>query len=244
MGMLGERRAQEIERQTAGRALYLEMGFGALLANQPPGPAGILTCTQGWWTSAYALGRWAGAPGRRACVVATLFDAGYDGLYAFRLGFEESGGSIVSTEVLDVPGRERLPAAVLDGLESYAPDVVYASLHDHQGQLFLRAWAERSGLSGCELLASPQLAGVPSLGAAPDVTLHCAATYDPALAFPANADFLERFRSRQGVLPDGTAVAGWEAGRLLQAVAGCAASPEVLREAIRSRPCSNPRADP
>jgi hypothetical protein len=246
IGALDDRRAAEVERQLGERALYVEMGFGALVPGREPGARTRLLCSQGAWASAYALGRWAGAPGRRAAMVATLFDAGYDGLHAFRLGFEEAGGTIVATEVLDVPGRERVPGDVLGALAAHAPDAIYASCHDHQGALLLRAFAERTAaerasLARCQLLASPQLASVANLAHAPALRLHTVATYDPALALPANAAFVSAFRSHHGALPDGTAVAGWEAGRLIAAAASSTPTPTALREAILATVLDSPR---
>ncbi len=241
IGALDEIRAAEVERQLGDRALYLEMGFGAHVPGRGPGARTRLLCTQGAWASAYALGRWAGAPGRRAAMVATLFDAGYDGLYAFRLGFEEAGGTIVATEVLDVPGRERLPGEVLDALVAVSPDAIYASCHNHQGALLLRAFAERASLASCELLASAQLASVANLAHAPALRMHTVTTYDPALALPANAAFVAEFRARHGALPDGTAVAGWEAGRLIAAAASATPTPSALREAILATFLDSPR---
>ncbi len=239
------RRAAEVQSLIgANRALYLDMGFGAVVPDRPAGGRRWLECSiraGGPPPTPSAAGR-ARSAEPRAALVSTLFDAGFDGLHAFRLGFEESGGTIIATEVLDVPGRERLPSAALASLAACAPDAIYASLHDHQGQLLLSAWPSRpAALADCELLGTPQLASIANLSAAPALTLHTAATYDPALALEANRGFVERFRARHGGLPDGTAVAGWETGRILAATADCAPTPAALRAAILGTVIDSPR---
>jgi hypothetical protein len=52
------------------------------------------------WRSQWRLGQWAaGTIGKRAAIACDLHDAGFDYIRAFRLGFEQSGGRIVSESV-------------------------------------------------------------------------------------------------------------------------------------------------
>ncbi|MFT5126695.1 MAG: hypothetical protein ACI8W8_000290 [Rhodothermales bacterium] len=53
------------------------------------------------WRSQWRLGQWAaGSIGKRAAIASSLQDAGYDYVRAFRLGFEQAGGQIVSESVV------------------------------------------------------------------------------------------------------------------------------------------------
>lgn len=110
----------------------------------------------GYWQSAWAAGRWAAETwGKRAVVVASFYESGYDALYAFRLGFEANGGSVIDQYITHSPTRAN------DGLaEALAAargaDVVYAAYSGKEAADFARAYALTEQLP--PLIVSPFLA--------------------------------------------------------------------------------------
>src|SRR5947207_1750842 len=96
-----------------------------------------------YWQGSYALGQWATRHVARRAFVATAFaDSGYDTIYAFRQGFESTGGTILGGFVTDRPheaaGLPQLIAAIRDA----NPGVVYAQFTGARRSAFLEAWAQ------------------------------------------------------------------------------------------------------
>ncbi len=216
LAMLDARLASEAVRQCGERTLLIDCSAGAIVP-APSTPATRLPrLTLGHWQSAYALGRWAASQGRRAAIISTFYDAGYDGLYAFRLGFEDGGGSLEPTVVIDVPNRHLGCAAAIAQAAARAPEVVYAAVHGHQSGPFMAAW-ERSPLKADALLVgNPFLAEYAQGHAqrtAADGLVVCS-SYDPALGLDHNLRFRARYQERHGRLPDAFAALGYEAGLL------------------------------
>lgn len=216
LAMLDARLAGEAARQCGGGTLLIDCSAGAIVPAAPAPGLRLPRLTLGHWQSAYALGCWAARQGRRAAIVSTFYDAGYDGLYAFRLGFEEGGGSLAPTVVIDVPNRHLGCAAAIAQAAASAPDVVYAAVHGHQSGPFMSAWAQ-SPLSGDALLVgNPFLAEYAQGHAQRTVAdgLVVCATYDPALDLEHNLRFRARYQEQHGRLPDAFAALGYEAGLL------------------------------
>ncbi len=80
------------------------------------------------WQAAWASGYWAAQHGgRRALLVQSAYEAGYDGPYAFGCGFAAGGGQVVATVTTHTPGQPEDGRAFSDALRTQQPDVVYAS---------------------------------------------------------------------------------------------------------------------
>ncbi len=220
IGMLDARLADTAAQLCAGKAAFIDCSAGAIVPSAPSPQRPQLRLTLGHWQSAYALGRWAAREGRKAAIVSTFYDAGYDGLYAFRLGFEDGGGEVGQAVVIDAPGHALGIDAALAQVAAQAPDVVYASIHDHHAGPFMASWAQGPLHADALLVANPFLvehAHRHALGAQAEGVVVCS-SYDPALDVPANHDVRSRYQQRHGRMPDVFAVLGHDAGTLVAAV--------------------------
>ena len=119
------------------------------------------------WQASFAMGVWAaGRVGRRALVLTSLSDAGYDAIYAFRRGFGRSGGQVVETIVTHDGDTEPLHSR-LQAARELSPTVAYVVATGPRAAEIVRAY--RASGPRAPLLASPFAVEdyvLPSLGAA------------------------------------------------------------------------------
>lgn len=171
----------------------------------------------GLWQAHFALGSRLGAQGmRRAVLVSSFYDSGYDGVYAFRHGFERAGGEVVASLVSHRPidPNEHL-AAMMDEIRALNPDLVYLVASGRDAQEFTQAFfaaslAERIPLAS----ASYHLGAQPMAGLADVSTI---APWSPSLANPENQDFLARFEAETGRPADLFSLLGYESALLIDA---------------------------
>ena len=175
-------------------------------------------CTLNYWQSNWAMGRWAALHlGKRAFIAASLFESGYDSVYAFHLGFESLGGTIVDTHVsYNGPGTE-YPAVVIAAIRDKSPDFVFALYSGREAVDFVAAFAS-SGLAGrLPLTGSPFLVdegilkehGILACG-----TKSCF-PWTAALQSADNRAFAAAFRAKTGRMPDAFAVLGYDTAGLI-----------------------------
>jgi branched-chain amino acid transport system substrate-binding protein len=222
LGMLDARLADSAAQLCDGKAAFIDCSAGAIVPSAPSPQRAHVRLTLGQWQSAYALGRWAAGQGRRASIISTFYDAGYDGLYAFRLGFEDGGGEVGQAVVIDAPNQALGIDAALAQIALQRPDVVYAAIHDHHAGPFMTSWSQGPLHGDALLVANPFLVDYAhrhAQGAEADGVVVCS-SYDPALDAPANHDFRQRYQQRHGRMPDVFAVLGHDAGMLVAAALG------------------------
>lgn len=109
----------------------------------------VLHVSLGAWQAAYALGQWeARSARRRAAVAISFYESGYDLPYAFRLGYERAGGSILTTAITHLPTSAPgdLDAALAQ-IAAADPEVVYAAYSGDEATAFVQAYAA-SALAG------------------------------------------------------------------------------------------------
>ncbi len=243
-GVLDARLASAAATLCGDSALFMDCGMGGTVPLKDSAP-GFITCGFGHWQSAYGAGRWSGGPGKRAVILSTLFEAGYDSLYAFRLGFEDAGGTIDATVVVDVPGKDVSLNAIVDQLKQSAPDVIYAALHDYRGAIILNAIAGSSVAQDTVIIGTPFLANVAGSGPVPMREFHVCTSYDPALDLPANATFSRAYSSAHGRLPDAFAVLGHDCAQVASAALGkgdwLTPTPQLLAQRILAATIDSPR---
>jgi branched-chain amino acid transport system substrate-binding protein len=232
LGMLDARLAEQAASICASDALFIDCSAGAIVALASRAQTRHLRCTLGQWQSAFALGRWAAGQGKRAAILSTFYDAGYDGLYAFRLGFEEGGGEVPQAVIIDAPHKPLGIAAALTAVARQAPDVVYAAIHDHQAGPFMAAWSASPSAADVLLVANPFMVEHACQHAqlTPAEGVLVCSSYDPALAVPENQDFRRRFQERHQRMPDAYAVLGHDAGTLVATALGRAPAGASVQE--------------
>jgi ABC-type branched-subunit amino acid transport system substrate-binding protein len=167
------------------------------------------------WQAAYSIGAWAarGGAGKRALVLTSLSDAGYDNIYGFRCGLGTAGGRVAETLVTHAGETESLLAR-LRALPGPHPTVTYVAASGVEAAKIVRAY--RSSGLGAPLLASAFAVEdymLPSLGANARGVRSCA-SWAKAVG---GREFDATFRRRTGHRPDGFAVLGYETALLLAA---------------------------
>jgi branched-chain amino acid transport system substrate-binding protein len=153
----------------------------------------------GLWQAHFALGSRLGAQGmRRAVLVSSFYDSGYDGVYAFRHGFERAGGEVVASLVSHRPidPNEHL-AAMMDEIRALNPDLVYLVASGRDAQEFTQAFFAASLAERIPLASASY-----HLGAQPVAGL---------------ADFLARFEAETGRPADLFSLLGYESALLIDA---------------------------
>jgi ABC-type branched-subunit amino acid transport system substrate-binding protein len=177
------------------------------------GPRGrhgqVLHSSLGYWQSSFAFGRWAARNmGPRAYVAASIVDAGYDTLYAFRRGLESAGGTVVRTRVTtERPSRAEL-SGTMRSIGQSRPDFVYAMYSGNAAVDFVTAYrhsgVNRFPLAGTAFLADDVV--LRKVGSAA-VGILTASSWNPA-------DGTGSASASAGVT-DSISVLGYEAARLI-----------------------------
>ncbi|MDO8964027.1 MAG: ABC transporter substrate-binding protein [Coriobacteriia bacterium] len=137
----------------------------------------VLSHSLGHWQSAWALGSWAaGGLGKRAYVISSLYESGFDTLSAFEHGLQRSGGTVVGTSVTHVKAGDASVAA--GAAAASGADAIFVAASGHEADEILSALAADERASKMPLLL-PGLS-VDRLVAAPGSTAHTALTWPVA----------------------------------------------------------------
>ena len=157
VGALNARAAPRVAALLAEASIpFVALEAGANAPTAAERLPGLVYRTAGYWQASYAAGAWAARQiGRRAHVLTSLYESGYDALHAFGLGLREHGGTVVATTVTRLPGE--IPAAVA-ALGRTAPDLVYAMYGGAEAVTVLRAYRAAGLRSRVPLLAAPFMA--------------------------------------------------------------------------------------
>lgn len=206
----------------------------------------IFANSLGYWQASYAFGSWAAQGlGRRALIVSSFYDSGYDTLYGFRLGFERAGGQIVDTLLSHHPTSpsDHL-TELMAQIAAAQPDLVYAISSGPDADLFLRAYAD-AGLSGRIPLAGTSFtlpehaSGVSGLPAIP-----MALPWSAQLEHPENRAFTTAYAAATGRQADALALLGYDTAQLLDAIVAKAGDPHdlaAMQQALEATAVRSPR---
>lgn len=178
----------------------------------------IFHCSLNQWQAHMAMGTWTAAhAGRRAAVITSFHDSGYDTLPAFRRGFEEAGGEIISTHVIDVPNSFLTMDAALAEIAASGPDIVYAMFSDVMAEDFIYAY-ERSTLDGRIPVFSAGLMMEQRLmahrGTQARAIVNCA-PWSEQLQTPENVQFMAAYQQMAGRPADSYALLGYDTASLV-----------------------------
>ncbi len=175
-----------------------------------------------YWQANWALGAWAAQNlGRRALMISSFYESGYDGLYAFQRGFEISGGSVLETLVTHRPAKTSDFSQIPHFIQKLKPDVVYAAYSGQSGLDFLQAYAHaglagRLPLVGSSFLAEEFVSA--DLGRAAFGVKTCQ-SWAVNLAAPTNQEFQKAYQKYAGKAADIFATLGFDtAGLLVEAL--------------------------
>lgn len=122
--------------------------IAANIATRKPQSPYVFHNSLNYWQSNWAMGQWAAQHlGKQTVIATSLYDAGYDTLAAFRLGFESAGGTILDTRLFDMPGMVYNPLPHFASIRETSPDFVYALFSRQRAMEFLQDYAA-SDLAG------------------------------------------------------------------------------------------------
>lgn len=183
--------------------------------------------------------------GKKGIIVTSLYDSGYDAVYAFTHGAEMEGGS---TEVLVIrKGAADSLSEVLSRIRAVSPDYVFALLSGDVARDFVLRFRNEEG-SSLPLLASSfvtEESFLATLGASA-ADIETITPWNKNLELPVNVDFVKKYRETNRSNPDMMAMLGYETGLLTyRALAGCNGdfSGGCLARVLRSAQIASPRGD-
>jgi len=201
----------------------------------------------GYWQSNWAMGNWAvGNMGKRAAMVTSFYESGYDSCYAFPQGFEVAGGKIICSAVTHAPLGGTDPETAMKGAVASRPDFIFVSAGG-QDALELVAAYHGAGLAGkIPLVASGFLLHgelLTRLGSSAQGITSCL-PWSSTLDTPENRDFCSAFSRATGAQPDSFAVLGYDTGSLIVravAAAGTVKRSSDLKKALEHLEIASPR---
>ncbi|HEX2913785.1 MAG TPA: ABC transporter substrate-binding protein [Chloroflexia bacterium] len=223
------------------KALFLAGSSGENVSRDGDTSANLVHSSLMSWQSAWTIGNWAAAKfGKKALVMSSFYESGYDALYAFQLGFESAGGQVVKTVITGSPSNPAVSteAALLDAVKETRPDVVYAAYSGSEALEFVKAYSQSGLGKDLPLLGSPFLTDETWLAQQGDnaLNIYSVHPWSAALDSAQNKAFISAYRDRYGKLPDTFAVLGFEKARLiaggLNAASGDPARTSLFRDGL------------
>ena len=171
------------------------------------------------WQSNYALGMWAAENlGKRALVVSSFYESGYDAQYAFNAGFESAQGKIIHTTITNLPSEMSATYRITDEIEKYQPDLVFASYSGQEAVEFVRIFKSSAKNHQIPLLGSAFTVDeniLPHHEAAAEGIFSCM-SWNPASSTPEFQNFASAYREITGKTPDSFAIMGYETAALIE----------------------------
>jgi branched-chain amino acid transport system substrate-binding protein len=168
------------------------------------------------WQSSFAAGQWAAATvGKTAFLAATVGDAGYDALFAFRRGFESGGGTIVGDAVTGAGATSPSLAEVMAAIRASGASIVYGLYSGARAAEFVQAYAG-SGLGATLVTGSLAVEDflLSSIGSAAAGATSCA-SWTSTRSTRANQAFTKAFKTRYGRSADPFAALGYDTAALV-----------------------------
>jgi branched-chain amino acid transport system substrate-binding protein len=200
------------------------------------------------WKANQALGMWAAQNlGNKAFVASSFYESGYDALYAFNLGFENSGGDIIHTMVNNLPAEKRDVNPLLKAIEKSKPDVVFASYSGVEAIDFVHAYRRADFDRHIPLLGSGFMVDESLLSVLGPAALGIKSCFpwSSNLNKTTNGDFINAYWSKTGHSPDSFAVLGFETAQLVKSavedVDGDLSNTQIFGEALIKSKINSPR---
>lgn len=149
--------------------------------------------------------------GKKALIVTSFYDSGYDALFSFRLGVEKAGGEVVDT-LVEQAGDTDFNQKVFEKIENEKPDFVFVFMNGKPAVDLLNFY----GLSGRKTpVAVSQFIldenTLHELGNT-DSPLFSVTSWNNAVSNEKNKIFGREFEKDNRLKPDGFALLGYETG--------------------------------
>jgi branched-chain amino acid transport system substrate-binding protein len=200
------------------------------------------------WRASWAMGEWAAANlGSGAVMAASFYESGFDALWAFHAGFEESGGKILESFVTHLSTSPMDIVSVVGRIAEIKPDFVFASYCGKDAADFVKTYAdaglaEKIPLSGSSFLADEAI-----------LPVHCEAArqirtclpWSSNMDTPANKLFTSVYYDRTGHAPDIFGLLGYDTAQLVgkawRAAGGTGRGNAALAETLACAENESPR---
>lgn len=199
----------------------------------------------GYWQASYRAGAWAAQRlGRKAVVVSSFYESGYDALYAFEQGLTKEGGRVRAHFVTHVPGRSLSMAALMAQIADAGADFVYAHSSGAAAADFMTAFSSSRRTRNMPLFGSTFLLEEAAQGPPPATVrnLYSAGSWSPLLQSAQNEAFQQAFWARYRRAADSFAVLGYDtAGLIAEAARLAQAQGLSLAAALRQTTVDGPR---
>jgi branched-chain amino acid transport system substrate-binding protein len=204
--------------------VFLNAEVGANLVFPSEKQENVFHHTLHYWQANWAAGTWAAQTlGKRAVVLATFYEAGFDALAAFQLAFEQAGGEVLRTVISHSLTEAWLPQETLSRLAALKPDFVY-----------LMGMGEQVAELQAAFQSSPMVGRVPFLMSG---FAHTEGTRSAGLA-----DFARSYHLETGEQSEAMALLGYGTGLLIQAARQTMAQTGVsLTQALSTATFDSPR---
>jgi branched-chain amino acid transport system substrate-binding protein len=228
--------------------LYINMEGGANSYTPREESPLIFHNSLGYWQSNWALGSWAAtATGKRAFVVSSLYETGYDAYYAFTQGFEQAGGTVIRSEITHLDPDRRDLTALMAAIGASRPDFVYASYSGREAVDFVRAY-EAAGLSGrIPLMASGFTVDeslLPAMGGGA-LGIRSCLSWSPTITCPENVALRKTYNNQTHREADPFALLGYDTGSLIttavKTATGTVLRSGTLKQALETVAIASPR---
>lgn len=199
------------------------------------------------YQSAYQSGQFATSKyGKRGVVVTSLYDSGYDSLFAFSQGVTTSGGILEETHVMKT-NEQNCVSKAIDRISQINPDYIYVLLSGSQANDFMIQYRNQCG-NRVPVIGTPfmtESSNLPMLGQFAG-NLESISPWDKKTNNPENQEFCKRYMETYRAEPDLFALLGYETGAMTyQALANSAGdySGPSLRKCLSELTFSSPRGE-
>jgi branched-chain amino acid transport system substrate-binding protein len=170
------------------------------------------------WQTSWAAGKWAANTiGKKAAIVDSFYDAGFDSGNCFKIGFETRGGTEIKRFMAKMPGENIDPLNVLDDIKTFAPDAIFVNLSGSTAINFLRLLTCSSLNEYAEIIALPFALNeetLPHIGSSV-CGVKSFSSWSPGLKTKANIDFLSQLQGSRIENPDVFHLLGYESAQMI-----------------------------
>lgn len=171
------------------------------------------------WQSSWTAGKWAANTiGKKAAIIDSFYDSGFDSGNSFKIGFETGGGTEIQRFMAKMPGENIDPLNVLNKIKAFAPDAIFVNLSGLTAIHFLRLLTNSSLKGSVEFIASPFALNeetLPHIGSSV-CGVKSFSSWSPQLKTNVNAEFISRLQDSRVENSDVFHLLGYESSLIIE----------------------------
>ncbi len=226
----------------ARKRLLVVANFGANIVRKDERSPFVFYNTLNHWQTSYEVGKWAAESfGPKAMAITSLYDSGYDHLYAFETGVTDAEG-IVATHLTDNNSVEHDLPATTARIEEVRPDFIYL-LHSDPIAGVLTSQLKQMSL-GIPIVTSEALMHLSTQTGQLNTNVQSGLRWSAKLENQENQMFKALFAKQNHRSADVFAMLGYETAQLLDKALERSegrTSPAVLSRALKGLEFFGPR---